>query len=68
MRKSLGTLVGATLVACASLASAQTTATSDAASAQLDAAAANRGQAQVAAQIASNFNTLAGSSETRSRS
>jgi hypothetical protein len=63
MERTLATLAGALLVACSTLASAQATGTSDAAAAQLDATAANRGQTQVAAQIASNFGTLAGSSD-----
>jgi len=69
MRRTIGGLAGCVVLAMATLAHAQTTTTTttttsvDSQAAQLDSTASNRGQTQVATQIASNFNTLAGSSD-----
>src|SRR5438094_437189 len=70
MKSTLRILTSSILIALAPLAAAQTTTTTtpppapvDAQATLLDSTASNRGQTQVATQIASNFTNLAGSKE-----
>lgn len=63
MTKTLRTMVGSMLLAMAPLAVAQTSGSIDTETQKLNTAAENHGQAQVAARIAADFTTLAGSKD-----